>query len=132
MRCYSAIEAGAVSFVMPVVQAFVSAAVNALMKRVASRAIKIFASLMVSGVLVLYGFLINKHIALVCLAVGLYSVPFSSFMLSNNNFMMSSAERDVKGMLSGCMNAFLETGFSLGVALINTFDDAYLSKNWAG
>lgn len=35
-------------------------------------------------------------------------------------------------MIGGCVQAFRETGFAMGIAIINLCQDLYMNKHWTG
>ena len=130
MKCYSAFQAGAVTFIMPLVQVFANSLCGFVMKKVVSVYIRVAASLVMGTFLILFGYFVRGEIYLVCIFLVFYSLGYGFFFLSNNNFQMTVASQDVKSMLAGCMSAFNWTGTSFGVAILNLLDDVYLRRNW--
>ena len=62
----------------------------------------------------------------------LYSFCLAIFFVSNDQFMMLTASPDIRGMIGGCMMAFRESGFSIGIAMINLINDIFMGEHWEG
>jgi hypothetical protein len=76
------------------------------------------------------GFIIPGALPGIIIVQFFFSLCFGIYSISNNQFMMQTASSDIRGMVSGCMQAFRETGLAIGIALVNLSNDVYMELNW--
>lgn len=94
--------------------------------------IKSVASGIAVAFVITLGFIVPYHVAGIVIIGFFFSMALGMFYVSNNQYMMQSATADIRGMLSGCIYTFKETGYAIGVALVNLIQDVYMGSNWKG
>ena len=81
--------------------------------------VKIISSVGIAAFVVMMGYVIDSQIWLIIIQMIFFNFFIGIFFISNNQYMMQVASIDARGMIGGCIQAFRETGFALGIAIIN-------------
>lgn len=121
---------GLMSLVNPIAQTLASFACNFLAKHMASYIIKVVSSVVVAVLIVILGYVVPYDIVWIILNNACFSFMLGIFFTTNNQFMMAVATPDIRGMMGGCIQAFREAGYAIGIATVNVVHDIYMSINW--
>jgi len=121
---------GLMSLVNPIAQTLASFACNFLAKRMTSYIIKVVSSIVVAALIIILGYVVPYDIVWIILNNCCFSFMLGIFFTTNNQFMMRVATPDVRGMMGGCIQAFREAGYAIGIATVNVVHDIYMSIHW--
>lgn len=94
--------------------------------------VKIVDTVFVIMFTLLLGAYIQANLASVIFLTFFFALFFGAFFTTNNTFMMQTATPDIRGILGGCIQSFRETGFAIGIALINLVHDLYIGSHYHG
>lgn len=120
------------SLVNPVAQMLAAALASYLSKKVLSIITKCVVSILTVVVILTLGVVIDGSIVGILFCMFFFSFFIGTYFTSNNQFMMQTATADIRGMIGGCIQAFRETGFAIGIALVNLVQDIYMGDHWDG
>lgn len=132
MHCLTPTQSGLMSLVNPVAQMLAAALASYLSKKVLSIITKCVVSILTVAVILTLGMVIDGSIVGILFCMFFFSFFIGTYFTSNNQFMMQTATADIRGMIGGCIQAFRETGFAIGIALVNLVQDIYMGDHWDG